>query len=144
MSEAYDLARIASRIEEMRAVSRYRAQETMDQLEEIILYWNDSRARDFARGHEEPMRALVPPLRDRLGHMSAIASAVEPLAHSAESAIRQVWAEQETTRDCAQQCYRHMEAVRYYVAEVHDRSSHCMTVAEDLRRRALALGNPRV
>lgn len=144
MSEAHHLARLARQIEETQAISRYRAAQTMDQLEEIILYWDDSRARDFARGHEAPMRALVSPLHDNLRRIAAITTAIEPQAHQIEELARRAFGEQETARDLGQQCTRHLETARYHVADAHDRSAICQSVADTLRQRATALGTPPV
>jgi hypothetical protein len=144
MSEAHELARIARDLGEMRQVAHYQVRQTSDQSEELIAYWNDTRARDFALSHYEPMRALMPGLQRHLGEMKETASRMEAPAFATEDAVRRVFGERELVVRLAADSERHLETARYHVSDSRELASQCQTVNRDLRRQLHNLGSPPV
>lgn len=144
MSEAHALARIARDLGEFRQISHYLGRQTSDQSEELVAFWNDARARDFALGHEEPMRELMPELQRHLGEMNETASRMESPAFATEDAVRQAYGESETVRQLTDDSERHLDAARYHVSDARELATQCQSVSRDLQRQLSDLGSPPV
>jgi hypothetical protein len=144
MSEAHELARIARDLGELQQVAHYQGRQTSDQSEELIAYWNDTRARDFALSHDEPMRSLMPGLQRHLAEMNEIASRMEAPAFATEDAVRRVFGERELVVRLAAESERHLETARYHISDANELARQCQTANSHLRWQLHNLGSPPV
>lgn len=142
MSETFTLDRLARYAEELRSIAHHRASETMEQMDETVHYWNDQRARDFSRAHEEPMRQLVPGLHDILRGTGDTVAAIAPLAYRVEALARRAQVDHETVAQHERDCLRHLDTGRYFIAEAEQLSASCRQSCAALRQRTASLGNP--
>lgn len=142
MSESFTLDRIVRHAVELRSIAHHRASETMEQLDEAVHYWNDQRGREFARGHEEPMRQLVPGLQDTVRGIGETVAAIAPLAYQTETLARRAQVDHETVAQHERDCLRHLDTGRYYIAEADQLSASCRQSCAALRARSASLGDP--
>ncbi|MEP6343133.1 MAG: hypothetical protein ABJ275_07435 [Maricaulaceae bacterium] len=144
MDIAFNIGRLNKRLREDIIISKYRAQQTSEIIDEGLILWTDKQAKNFAVAIDEPLRNGFEPIRTALQSMQLSLETIETQVISAEEEARRIFSSYQNIHNDCLIVSQSLDQARYYTADARDQASLSMHRVKSITSRLQVLAMPPV